>query len=52
MAIRNQTGQIIERSGVFYVRHYDTNHKRVTARLCVEGREAQQPHLQAGGDSP
>lgn len=36
MAIRNQTGQIIERSGVFYVRHYDTNHKRVTARLCVK----------------
>jgi len=42
MAARNQAGQIIERSGVFYVRYYtgrlteQEKPERVTARLCVK----------------
>jgi integrase len=36
VAIRNQAGQIIERSGAFYVRYYTADRKRVTYRLCVK----------------
>ena len=39
MANRNQSGQIIERSGSFYVRYYVPGlegKKRVTSRLCAK----------------
>ncbi|SPF44756.1 hypothetical protein SBA1_550121 [Candidatus Sulfotelmatobacter kueseliae] len=36
---RHQNGQIIERSGTFYVRFYDTEGKRAIRKLCVADKE-------------